>query len=86
MSKLEPDIWIRQNGDIYEYIYIYVDDLVISARYYKSLINALEKCISSRLRERDQFNFTLDVIYSMKVMLFYALPHTNILTIWSRHI
>ena len=86
MSKLEPDIWIRQNGDIYEYIYIYVDDLVISARYYKSLINALEKCISSRLRERDQFNFTLDVIYSMKVMLFYALPHTNIFTTWSRPI
>ena len=86
MCKLEPDIWIRQNGDIYEYIYIYVDDLVISARYYKSLINALEKCISSRLRERDQFNFTLDVIYYMKVMLFYALPHTNIFTTWSRPI
>jgi len=28
-SKAEPDIWMRQNGDIYEYIGVYIDDLAI---------------------------------------------------------
>ena len=26
-SKNEPDIWMRQNGDIYKYVVLYVDDL-----------------------------------------------------------
>lgn len=31
-SKAEPDIWMHQNGDIHEYIGIYVDDLVNVAK------------------------------------------------------
>jgi hypothetical protein len=31
-SKAEPDIWMRQNGDVYEYIGVYVDDLAIIAK------------------------------------------------------
>ena len=27
MCQLEPDIWIWQNGDIYEYIAMYIDSL-----------------------------------------------------------
>ena len=42
MCKLEPDIWIRQNGYIYEYIYVYIDDLELAAKDSKILINALE--------------------------------------------
>jgi Reverse transcriptase (RNA-dependent DNA polymerase) len=32
-SKGEPDIWMWQNGDVYEYIGVYVDDLAIVAKY-----------------------------------------------------
>ena len=31
-SKAEPDIWMRDAGDHYEYIACYVDDLLIASR------------------------------------------------------
>ena len=31
-TKADPDVWIRRNGDIYEYIAVYVDDLAIAAK------------------------------------------------------
>ena len=33
--KSKPDIFIKYNRDIYEYIYVYVDDLSIASRYPK---------------------------------------------------
>ena len=39
--NLEPDIWIWQNEDIYEYISVYANDLVISSRDPKILMYAL---------------------------------------------
>ena len=30
-SMVEPDIWMRRNGELYEYIAVYVDDLLIAA-------------------------------------------------------
>ena len=69
MGKLEPDICIRKIGDIYRYISVYVNDLVIAARDPKSLMDALEKYISSILRERYQFHFNLGVIYSLTVIV-----------------
>ena len=32
ISKGDPDIWMRKNGDIWEYIAVYVDDLAIAAK------------------------------------------------------
>ena len=80
MWKLEPDVWIQNNGDIYESISIYYDSLSISARNTKSFMYAPEKYISSSLREQNQLHFTLGVIYSITVMVLYDFPHTNILT------
>ena len=60
-------------GDVYEYIALYFNNLEISARDHESLMDALEKNIRSSLGERDQFNFTLHVIYYVIVMLFYDL-------------
>ena len=70
--------------DIYEWIYVYVNKLAIAPRYPKNPMDALEKNIISILREQYQFNFTLDVIYYVTVMVFYDFPHTNIPTIWYR--
>ena len=30
--KAEPDVWLRPNDDLYEYIAVYVDDLAIAAK------------------------------------------------------
>jgi hypothetical protein len=40
-SKSEPDIWMRKNGNVYEYIAVYVDDLVIAAKDPKSIRDIL---------------------------------------------
>lgn len=40
-SRAEPDIWFRDKGDHYEYIAVYVDDLLLVSRDTKSLIDIL---------------------------------------------
>jgi hypothetical protein len=40
-SKSEPDIWMRKNCNIYEYIAVYVDDLAIAAKDPKSITDIL---------------------------------------------
>jgi hypothetical protein len=40
-SWAEPDIWMRMNGDVYEYIAVYVDDLAIAAKDPASIIDLL---------------------------------------------
>ena len=41
VCKLEPDILILQNGNIYEYIAVYVDDLKIASKNPKSLLDSV---------------------------------------------
>ena len=50
MCKLGPDIWIRQNVDIYGYISVYVDYLSIAAMDTKNLINTLENKYKFKLK------------------------------------
>ena len=32
MCRLEPDIWIQYQGDIYDYVAMYINDLEIATR------------------------------------------------------
>ena len=41
-SKAEEDIWMRDCGDHYEYLAVYVDDLLIASRNPKAITDALE--------------------------------------------
>ena len=41
MSKADPDVWMRQNEDVWEYIAVYVDDLAIAAKDPKSICDRL---------------------------------------------
>ena len=41
-SKVEEDIWMRDAGDHYEYIAVYVDDLLIASKNPKAIIDSLE--------------------------------------------
>ena len=40
-SKAEPDIWLRDKGDHYEYIAVYVDDLLILSKDPKAIVAEL---------------------------------------------
>jgi hypothetical protein len=48
-SKAEPDIWMRQNGNIYEYIGVYVDDLAVVTRNPQAIIDVQVKGYRSHL-------------------------------------
>ena len=48
--KAEPDIWMRKNGEIYEYIAVYVDDLAIAAKDPKSITETLQKKYRFKLK------------------------------------
>ena len=40
--KAEPDIWLRQNGDVYEYIAVYVDDMLLALKDPKAFVTQLQ--------------------------------------------
>ena len=39
--KMEPDIWLRQNGDVYEYVAVYVDNLAFAMKDPNELVKQL---------------------------------------------
>jgi len=39
--KAEPDIWIRRNGDVYEYVAVYVDDLALALKNPQEFLDQL---------------------------------------------
>ena len=51
ISKADNDVWIRRNGDVYEYIAVYVDDLCIAAKDPKEITNALCEKYKYKLME-----------------------------------
>ena len=40
-SKADPDVWLRKDNDIYEYMAVYVDDLVCAAKEPKLIMDTL---------------------------------------------
>ena len=41
--KAEPDVWMRKNGEQYEYIAVYVDDLAMAMFNLKDFVQTLEE-------------------------------------------
>ena len=39
--KADPDVWMRRNEDVYEYVAVYVDDLLIAAKNPKEITDTL---------------------------------------------
>ena len=59
-SKAEEDIWMRDMGDHYEYIAVYVDDLMIASKNPQAIIDALEgKPINFKLKGTGPVEFHL---------------------------
>ena len=57
MCKLEPDICIRHNRNIYEYISVYVDNLEISTRDTNIFMDALENKYKSNIKGTRTISF-----------------------------
>jgi len=49
-SKADPDVWMRPNGDTYDYIAVYVDDLLIAAKDPASIIKELREVHKYKLK------------------------------------
>ena len=58
-SKAEPDIWMRRNGDVYEYIAVYVDDLAIAAKDPKAITDVLKGKYKFKLKGTGPISFHL---------------------------
>ena len=41
-SKADPDVWMRKNGDFYDYVAVYVDDLVVAAKKAQTVLDTLQ--------------------------------------------
>ena len=57
--KAEPDIWMRRNGNIYEYVAVYVDDLAIAAKDPKGLCQILIEEYKYKLKGTGPISFHL---------------------------
>jgi len=57
--KAEPDIWMQQNGDIYEYIGIYVDDISAAAKDPKAITDLLQEKYQIMLKHTCPISFHL---------------------------
>ena len=58
-SKAEPDTWMRDKGDHYEYIRSYVDDVLIVLKNPSSIINDLENKHNFKLKGTGSITFHL---------------------------
>ena len=73
-SMAEKDIWMRDKGDYYEYIAVYVDDLLIASKDPKAIIDSLVNEHKFKLKGTGAIEFHLgcDFFRDEKGVLCYA--------------
>lgn len=59
LSKADSDIWMRDCGDHYEYVGVYVDDLIIVSRNASDITKTLETTHSFKLKGTGPISFHL---------------------------
>ena len=57
--KMEPDIWMRRNGDIYEYVAVYVDNLAFALKDPKEFVENLKTKHGFKLKGTGLLDFHL---------------------------
>jgi hypothetical protein len=62
--KAEPDIWMRENSGIYEYIAVYVDDLAIAVRNPQEFVDALATKFKFKLKGTGPISFHLGMNFT----------------------
>jgi len=73
-SKAEEDIWMHKNGDVYEYIAVYVDDLCIAAKNPQEIADILENKYKYKLKGTGpiQFHLGCDFFHDQNGILCFA--------------
>jgi hypothetical protein len=73
-SKAEADIWMQENNGFYEFIAVYVDDLLIVARNPNSIVQALQEKHKFKLRGVGSLTYHLgcNCIHNMDGTLCYG--------------
>jgi hypothetical protein len=64
LCKAEPDIWMRLNGNLYEYVATYVDDLCLGMLDPKSFTDTLQKKYNFKLKGTGPIDFHLGQSFS----------------------
>ena len=62
--KAEPDIWMRDKGDHYECVAVYVDDLMIASRSPQAIVDALAGTHKFKLKGTGPISFHLGCNYA----------------------
>ena len=62
--KAEPDICIRQNGKIYEYVAVYVDDLALALVHPQEFVDLLQDKYTFKLKGSGPITFHLGMNFS----------------------
>ena len=57
-SKIN-DVWLKQNGDVWEYIAVYVDDLAIAAKDASAMIKTLHENYGYKIQEDGPMDYHL---------------------------
>ena len=63
-SKADPDLWIRDAGDVYEYICVYVDDLLCMMKDAKGFLKILTDKHGYKLKGSGEPTYHLGATYS----------------------
>jgi len=73
-SKAEKDIWMRDKGDHYEHIAVYVDDLMIASRIPEVIVKALIDEHNFKLKGTGptEFHLGCDIYHDKQGVLCYA--------------
>ena len=77
-SKADPDVWMRDSGDIWEYIVVYVDDLSVAMKHAQSFFDELQSPkIGFTMKGVGKPTYTLGQTSSVTRMAPCALDHKH---------
>ena len=62
--KAEPCIWMQLNGDLYEYIAVYVDDLAIACKDPEAIVSVLQDKYKFKLKGTGKIDYHLGCGFS----------------------
>jgi hypothetical protein len=78
-SKADSDVWMQRDGDVYEYITVYTNDLAIASPEPKKIIDALEKDSGCKLKGIRPIAYHLGCDYSRILMELFVADRESIL-------
>ena len=78
----EPDIWMRRNGDIYEYITVYINNLVFAVKNPKSFIKLLKTKYKFQFKESGSISYYLDANFEHDINGVLCMSQSKYITQW----